>query len=216
MKKIISVFISILLLCRVNALWAYADGPERKTVALTFDDGPHYKYTDTILEILDKYGVTATFFIIGVNAEKYPEKVKKCLLMGHEIGNHTYLHKPYREGISGDIDKCGRVLMDISGREIKLFRPPEGRVTRDIKEYCKVNGLDMVLWDIDTEDWRHTPSEVIADRVIKEVRPGDIILMHDFISGSSPTPKALEIFIPRLIEMGYTFVTVSEIISAAQ
>lgn len=185
-------------------------------IALTFDDGPHPRYTPQILDILDKYGIKATFFAIGINADRYPDTMEMVISRGHEIGNHTYTH-PHVDRIDsltlhGEIEKCESALFSHTDYKTKLFRPPEGMIDGYVKSVIKQLDYKVILWDIDTMDWAHTPPDVIADNVIKNVSSGDIILMHDYISYYSPTPEALEQFIPVLLEKGYKFVVISELI----
>ena len=185
-------------------------------IALTFDDGPHPRYTPQILDILDKYGIKATFFAIGINADRYPDTMEMVIKRGHEIGNHTYTH-PHVDRIDsltlhGEIEKCESALFNHTDYKTKLFRPPEGMIDGYVKSVIKQLDYKVILWDIDTMDWAHTPPDVIADNVIKSVSSGDIILMHDYISYYSPTPEALEQFIPVLLEKGYKFVVISELI----
>lgn len=185
-------------------------------IALTFDDGPHPRYTPQILDILDKYGIKATFFAIGINADRYPDTMEMVINRGHEIGNHTYTH-PHVDRIDsvtlhGEIERCENALFSHTDYKTKLFRPPEGMIDGYVKSVIKQLDYKVILWDIDTMDWAHTPPEVIAENVINNVSSGDIILMHDYISYYSPTPEALERFIPILLEKGYKFVVISELI----
>lgn len=181
-------------------------------IALTFDDGPHPRITPIILDILDKYGVKATFFTVGINAYYYPQTLKMIAQRGHEIGNHTFSHKVNNTGLREEIESCEKMIYEITECRTKLFRPPEGMINSGTLDVLQ--GLDyrIILWDIDTRDWAHTPPKTIAENVIRSVKSGDIILMHDYIGQSSPTCEALEIFIPKLMDMGYKFVVVSELI----
>ncbi len=188
-----------------------------KKIALTFDDGPHYKYTEKVLDILEKYGVKATFFVIGVNAERHPDKVKLISSLGHEIGNHTYSHphlkKVTAHELEAEIQRASEVICKLTGKTPVLFRPPEGYCCADVSDTAKKIGCEVILWSHDTRDWAHTPSEEISKNILDSVGCGDIILFHDFITPDTPTPKTLETVIPKLIERGYEFVTVSELIS---
>lgn len=189
---------------------------EEKLVALTLDDGPHEVKTEKILAVLDKYKVKATFFVIGQNAEKNPQLVKKAAELGHEIGNHTYDHKSiYKlsgEILCEDVEKCSNVIKGITGKKPKLFRPPEGFMNDTIASAVAENGYDVILWKVDTYDWKGKSAAEIASNVIRSVKSGDIILMHDYIWRQSHTAEALDIIIPQLLERGYKFVTVSELI----
>ncbi len=187
-----------------------------KRIAITFDDGPHPRYTPEILDILAEYGAKATFFSVGVNAETYPKLIRRILAEGHELGNHTYNHyhtpKMDCEVLRRDILACSEALQKISGSEPHLFRPPEGVCTEEIKALCCERGYTIVMWSIDTRDWAHTPIADITKNVQKNATDGAIILMHDFIGKNSPTPAALRQILPILQEAGFEFVTVSELL----
>ena len=185
-------------------------------IALTFDDGPHPRYTREILEILNEYHITATFFIIGVNAELYPDALREIVDAGCEIGNHTYSHaklkKLNREEIQKEIQKCEDVLVKSIGIRPTVFRPPEGMCPDGFDEIMCKMGYDIVLWSIDTMDWAMNPSNQIERLVMKQTKGGDIILMHDYVSGGNTTCNALRRMIPQLLSEGYEFVTVSQLI----
>lgn len=187
-------------------------------IALTFDDGPHYKYTEQILDILDKYNVKATFFVIGCNAEQRPDTVKEVYVRGHEIGNHTYSHPHLSscscEKLGKEIKKASDIICDITGQRPTLFRPPEGKCTPEVVNCARSNGYKVILWSIDTKDWSHPSSEKIVSEICKNVKGGDIILFHDFITPDTPTPQALDTIIPILQEKGFEFCRVSELIGA--
>lgn len=186
-------------------------------IALTFDDGPHPRYTPEILDILDEYNIKATFFVIGINAKYYPESLQLISERGHEIANHTYTH-PHVSHIDPlklqrEVEHCESEILSIVDERTKLFRPPEGMIDETILSAMSKLDYKVVLWNIDTRDWAHTPAEKISEHVIKNVSDGDIILMHDYIGKDSPTPEALRLFLPILIEKGYKFVTISELIA---
>jgi len=188
---------------------------ERK-IALTFDDGPHKSYTEEILNILDEYGIKATFFVVGSNVEQHPELVKRELEAGHEIGNHTYSH-PHLTNIEADelyreMLETERILVEMTDYRPKLFRPPEGVYSQTVSTTLERLDYIPILWTVDTKDWKKPTAETIAKTVVDHTEPGVIILCHDFVSGKSNTPAALRIFIPKLLEQGYQFVTVSELL----
>jgi len=188
-------------------------------IALTFDDGPHSKNTEVILDILKKYGIKATFFVIGENACKYPEIVLREIEEGHEIGNHTYYHKNMRntneELLYKELTMVEDTLTSICGNySTKLFRPPEGFYNKCIIETALEKNYNIILWTIDTEDWRHKSADEIEKCILGNIKAGAIILCHDFVSGSSYTAEAMDRVIPKLIEDGYVFVTVSELIDS--
>lgn len=197
----------------------YTGGPAgSKLVALTFDDGPHPRYTEKILAILAKYSIPATFFFIGSNVEYFPEVARKVAAAGHEIGNHTQNH-PHLQKIDDarllkEIQSAQEVIRRTTGVVPVLFRAPEGRLTRQRKEMIRNAGLRAIFWSVDTLDWKGTASEAIAAGVMHNVHGGDIILCHDYVGKSSTTLAALEKFIPALLEQGYEFVTVSQLIAS--
>jgi polysaccharide deacetylase family sporulation protein PdaB len=233
LKPIKNIFINIVAICivffgvffRVSTFAVYRNydnvfycnkNTEMK-ISLTFDDGPHPKYTPIILDILSEYNIKATFFIVGENASQYPEIVERIYREGHEIGNHTYSHPHLSNLTQGalckEIERCEDSLLEICDSRPKLFRPPEGVVEKNIGDLTKKMDYSIILWSIDTMDWALTPSEKIEKNVMTNINSGDIILMHDYISmGESPTPQALRNIIPKLIEKGYKFVTISELI----
>ena len=227
MRRILSVCMALFLLVTTllpvqaaRIIYSFAGDRARARVALTFDDGPHPRYTPQILDILKEYGVRATFFSVGSNAENYPQLIRRICEEGHELGNHTHNHfhvaKLSREQLCADIESCQEVLGRLGQREITLLRPPEGVCTEDLKNYCEQKGMTIVLWSIDTRDWAHTPVEEICENVRKNAKDGAIILMHDFIGKKSPTPAALRRILPMLQELDYEFVTVSELLGEAE
>lgn len=185
-------------------------------IALTFDDGPHPVYTREILEILAEYGIRATFFCIGSNAEQYPALVQEILAAGHEIGNHTYGHpnlctEPY-EGVRREILGMENVMAQVTECRPHLFRPPGGLYCDEVCRAAADLDYTVILWSVDTRDWAHTAVEDIVENVLTGTEAGDIVLFHDYVSGSSPTPEALRRILPELIERGFGFCTVSELI----
>jgi len=192
-------------------------GTDEKIIALTFDDGPHPKYTDEILDILSEYNVKATFFVIGKNAESYPKKLKRIAEEGHEIGNHTYSHitagKSSEAGFHAELERTHGIIKRITGKDTVLFRPPTGYCnTTAVKSAADMN-YKIIVWTVDTKDWMHTGKDSIVKNVKAYATGGCIILFHDFISSPSPTPAALSELIPYLLSEGYRFVTVSELLS---
>ena len=190
---------------------------DEKVLALTFDDGPHPRYTKEILKLLDEYGIRATFFMIGENISNYPETAKMVFEAGHEIGNHTDTHPSVRsigrEEISKEMQEAENKISRITGRKTKLFRPPEGLCSHEICEEAEKLDYSVILWTVDTRDWAGTPSEVIKEGVMKRIRGGDILLFHDYVSKRSHTIEALRKIIPALQAEGYEFLTVSEILA---
>jgi peptidoglycan/xylan/chitin deacetylase (PgdA/CDA1 family) len=156
---------------------------------------------------------------VGENAGYYKDTLMKISNHGHELGNHTFSHAIIKDknalDIIAEVEDCRNTIYEICGENTVLFRPPGGIMADVNAEDAELfENYDIILWSIDTMDWAHHPPEQIAQYVINATKAGDIILMHDYIGSDSPTPKALEIIIPCLIERGYDFVTVSDLISS--
>ena len=187
-------------------------------IAITFDDGPHPKNTKKILDVLEKYNVKSTFFVVGINVKNYPDAFCKIVNKGHEIGNHTYSHSILKSmsvsDIKKEIEDTEDALNDFYETAPKLIRPPCGLYDNKLLKIAKDKNYKIVLWTIDTKDWAHSSADDMVNAVIKNIKSGDIILFHDYISGVDNTPEALKIIIPKLQEMGYKFVTVSELLQS--
>lgn len=197
-------------------------GQNTKKIALTFDDGPDPEYTPQILKILDQYQVSATFFILGLNASLHPEIVKDIVRQGSEIGNHTYTHPDItsisQEQFRLELDSTERVIEGVLGRKALLFRPPYAEdsepanpeevapllLTRDLGYYT-------VGMHIDPKDWQGRKAEDIAQKVIAQVKAGrgNIVLLHDAGGNREETVKALPLIIEGLRADGFEMVAVS-------
>ena len=181
-------------------------------VALTFDDGPHSKNTDDILNILSKYNAYATFFMLGSNAEKYPDVVKRVFDAGNEIGIHTWSHKELTklssDEIKKEVDNTASKIEKITGKRPTLVRPPYGSINENVK-----NTIDnpLILWNVDSLDWKSRDKEKIVPLVLNDVQDGDIILLHDIHSTTVP---AVEEILKYLVENDYQVITVSQMLKA--
>lgn len=178
-----------------------------KIIALTFDDGPS-KYTDEILNLLDKYNANATFFVLGNKVELYKETINKSIINGNEIGNHSYNHKWLiklkKEEFLDQINKTQDIIKKTFDYTPKVLRPTYGSINSLIRENTN---LRITLWNVDTLDWKYKNPKTIASRVIGHVKDGSIVLMHDT---HKQTVKALEMILNDLSNE-YKFVTVSEL-----
>ena len=185
---------------------------EPKVIALTFDDGPNMTTTNEVLDVLEKYGIKASFFLIGNNIDSESAKsVKRAYDMGCEIGNHSkthsYMDKMSIDEIISEIEDTNEKIVDITGEEPKFFRPPYISVNKDM-----IDNIDMpFIAGYGANDWvdKYT-AEHRAKLVIRQARDGGIILLHD-AKGNSQTVQALDIIIPELQSQDYEFVTISEV-----
>jgi peptidoglycan/xylan/chitin deacetylase (PgdA/CDA1 family) len=188
---------------------------DRMEIALSFDDGPHPRLTPVILDILAEYGIKATFFMVGENVGYYPDAARAVVEAGHEIGNHTFSHRRFGRMNEADMRReivsCEEAIASLTESPVRFIRPPEGEMSDTVRQVAGSLNYRIVLWDVDTRDWAHTPPDAIARHILDTVQAGDIILMHDFIGYNSPTPEALRTVIPALLERGYRFVTVGEL-----
>ncbi|MEV4372048.1 polysaccharide deacetylase family protein [Nonomuraea sp. NPDC049637] len=179
-----------------------------KCVALTFDDGPG-PYTGTLLRHLAKYRAHATFFVVGRNVGVYPDVVRRTAEAGHELGNHTWSHPDLTRlspaAIRSQLARTDQAVKSAAGVVPGLVRPPYGATDRDVRRQAH---RPLVLWSVDTLDWRYRDSARVARVSLKRVRPGSVILFHDI---HPTTVKALPRVLKGLSARGYRFVTVSEL-----
>ncbi|EFU41598.1 polysaccharide deacetylase family sporulation protein PdaB [Paenibacillus vortex V453] len=190
-----------------------------KVIALTFDDGPDAHTTVEILDLLKQYGAKATFFVVGNRVEKHPDIVARELHEGHEIGNHSYTHPPFHNinasKLTSELNRTQEAIFKATGSKTVLFRPPGGSYNESIVRTSKDIGMLTVLWSWhqDTLDWRKPGVNRIVKKVLDNAHNGDIVLMHDFVPTSTQTVEALSVILPELQKRGFTFVTVSELLS---
>ena len=181
-----------------------------RKIALTFDDGPHPFYTEELLDGLKERGVVATFFVTGEHASLHPDVIKRMQEEGHLIGNHTYSHmqltKKNREKFKEELVRTNEVLEEITGVEVEYVRPPYGSWDKSFE--AELNMIP-VLWTIDPLDWCSSNVGCITDRVVEKAGENEIILMHDYYDTS--VTAALKV-VDELLEEGYLFVTVEEIL----
>lgn len=179
-------------------------------VALTFDDGPHPVYTPQLLDGLKERGVHATFFVVGKNILGNEALLKRMETEGHLIGNHTYSHVKLSEldiaRACAEVEKTNALICEVTGKEPEFIRPPFGEWKKAME--CRFEMIP-VLWDVDPLDWTTKNTALVVERVLKDTKPGDIILLHDYYQSS--VDAALEI-VDALTERGYKFVTVDELI----
>ena len=186
-------------------------------IAVTFDDGPSDKLTPKLLDLLAAYHIKATFFVIGENVAEHPEIVERAAREGHEIGNHSWSH-PSLTKISDDavrrqLWRTDDAIRNATGARPTLLRPPYGSITARQKRWIHDEfGYQIILWDVDPYDWKRPGPSVVCNRILKETRPGSIVLSHDIHPG---TIEAMPSTLDQLQAKGFKFVTVSELIRMA-
>lgn len=197
-------------------------GPTNKPykTALTFDDGPDLTYTPQILDMLKKMNIKATFFVIGKNAAKFPEIIKRIANEGHILANHSWDHANFvqlsRAQIRLEITKTDHLLTQITGHKPLLFRAPYGNVTRHLEVELRSMEHILIGWSVDTRDWAGPDVDTIIKTVTKQIKPGGIILQH---CANGPkvdlnnTLQALPKIVSMLKQQGYEFVTVPELLT---
>ncbi len=208
MKKIFTVLLVLILLCSAYPFAASGAGGA-KLVAITFDDGPS-KYTATLLDGLKARGAYATFFCVGYNASAYPKTLKRMVDEGHQIANHTSTHPELPSlssaGIQKEIANCNKYLAAAAGNQTFYLRPPYGSYNKTVRNVC---GSPIILWSVDTLDWKYRNANTVYNNIINNTKDGSIILLHDLYKTS--VDGALRA-IDTLQGRGYEFVTVKELL----
>lgn len=184
-----------------------------KKVAITLDGMWGAKYTAEILEILRKHNLNITFFFGGNWLEENPHLVQEIAANGHEVGNHSYTHphmaKLSREEIVQELNRTSELIKELTGQRPDLFRPPFGEYNNRVIKTCREEGYHVVQWSIDSLDWKDVSTDFIVQTVLKNIGPGEIILMHN---NGSHTAAALKRLIPKIKDKGYEIVPLSELI----
>ncbi len=191
---------------------AHVDGPY---IAMTFDDGPSPLTTPHLLDLLEQRHIKATFFLIGQNAEKYPDLVRRILADGNEIGNHSWSHpqlsKLSDDRVNQEISKTQDTIKNETGFTPTIMRPPYGALTKKQREWIEQKyGLNIILWSVDPFDWKRPGGAVIEQRILSGARPGAIILSHDI---HKQTVDAMPATLAALADKGFKFVTVSQLLA---
>ena len=183
-----------------------------KKISFTFDDGPHKSYTNEIMSLFEKYNGKASFFVLGSNTTNYPDVIKDIYQRGHEIGNHSSTHNNLAnrsyENIYNDINSVQEKIFNITGEYPKFFRPPYGSIGSNLKAVLKDMNLEMVMWNIDPQDWKFRDSEVVRDNILRDSFDGGVLVMHDI---HFTTIHGVEMALEELDKQGYEFVVYSEI-----
>ncbi|MGB8353222.1 MAG: polysaccharide deacetylase family protein [Chthoniobacteraceae bacterium] len=203
----------------------HVDGPY---IAMTFDDGPSAVLTPKLLDLLKSKGIKATFFVLGENAVRNPEILKRAIAEGHEIGNHSWSHpvlsKMSYDAVHSELQRTNDVILQATGKKPTLMRPPYGAITKEQKDWIhKDFGYQIILWDVDPLDWKIIKGETAAERTARVenvilngnkdehgARSGSIVLSHDI---HATTVDAMPATLSGLQEKGFKFVTVSQLIA---
>ncbi len=186
---------------------------DRKRIALTFDDGPHPVHTAPLLDALADLHVPATFFLLGDNVELHPELVARMAREGHELGNHTYAHRylplARSRSVERELRATDQAIERVAGIVPQVARPPwGGRSPRNVRVFQRLRKR-LVLWDVNSFDWKGKPVRDVVERVLERARPGSIVLMHEARDGGESTIEAVRQLVPALRAQGYELVTVS-------
>ncbi len=192
-----------------------------KQVAITFDDGPSPRYTPEILAVLERYQAHATFFVLGRKVEKYPQLVQALLRAGNEVGNHTFDHprltKTAEAVRESEVERTALDLELLGDRTSRWIRPPFSAYDARFKDYVAHTHGRLVLWSIDSGDWKGLDRDTIVNNVVNRVRPGSIIILHDSDeldkADRRPTVEALKLILPALQAKGYRLVTISQLVA---
>lgn len=191
----------------------YSVQRDDKVVALSFDAAWGNEDTQTLIDILDKYDIHVTFFVVGDWVDKYPESVKALSDAGNEVMNHSSHHAHFSQlndsEIVSDITACNEKIAAVTGEMPILFRCPYGEYDDHVISAVNGMGMTAVQWDVDSLDWKGISADEIKSRVLKNVSPGSIVLFHN---AAENTPQALPGIIESLIADGYRIVPISQML----
>jgi len=189
--------------------------PEKKVIALTFDDGPWPSSTDKVLDILKKNNIKGTFFVVGQNVKNYPDLTKRVVTDGHTIANHTWHHWYHHmnpQVAAYEVANTTDIIYQTTGVKTSLFRPPGGNMRNGVAAYAKSNKYAVIMWSSDSMDYSRPGVPRLINNIFREAKPGGIVLMHDGGGDRSHTVKALPEIISKFRKQGYEFVTVPELL----
>ncbi len=220
----------ILLLCfsitlnKTDSASVYFNGTTRKLpiysvdrndnkIAISFDCAYGDEFTDTILDVLNEYNVKCTFFTVKFWVDKYPDKVKKIIENGHEIGTHSTTHpnmsKLSTNKIEEELKLSCDAITNLTGQKVELFRPPFGDYNNNVISVAERLGLYTIQWDVDSIDWKDLSAKDITNRILNKTKSGSIILCHN---NGLHTAEALPYVLSNLQNKGFEFVKISSLI----
>ena len=186
---------------------------DQKIASLSFDAAWGNEDTQTLIDILGRYNVKATFFVVGAWVDKYPQSVQALADAGHEIMNHSNDHAHFNslsaDEIAANISACSDKIEALTGARPTLFRPPYGEYDDHVISTVRGMGMEPIQWDVDSLDWKEIPAGEITQRVTSRIQPGSIVLFHN---AALHTPEALPGIIEALLQDGYTLVPISQLI----
>ena len=197
----------------VRELPVYSVERDNKAVSLTFDAAWGNEDTQVLIDILEKYKVSATFFVVGAWAEKYPDSVKALHDAGHEVMNHSNNHEHFTKlsanEIISNITAANKKISNVTGISPTLFRAPYGEYDDNVILTLRSMGMYTIQWNVDSLDWKDLSADDITKRVTSKVSPGSIVLFHN---AALHTPEALPAIIEHLLQNSYSIMPVSEIL----
>lgn len=183
---------------------------DKKLLMLTFDDGPS-KYTQKLLDVLDEAGIKATFFVLGEQAEKYPEIIKEEYSLGHLVCIHSYTHKFFtkisKEEIDEQIELTKKEIIALTNSTPRYIRVPYGIINNNVESILKEHNLKNILWNVDSLDWKYKNKYDTVNHIKQNVSGNDIILMHDIFNSSIEAAKEI---IDYYTSLGYRFITIDK------
>ncbi|MBQ7810288.1 MAG: polysaccharide deacetylase family protein [Clostridia bacterium] len=191
----------------------YSVETDEKKVAISFDAAWGNEQTSELLDILDRYDVKATFFLVGQWVDNFPDSVKEISKKGHDVENHsnTHAHMPELslEGMTEEIVSCNDKIKALTGKCPTLFRPPYGDYNNNVVGAVKTQNMYCIQWDVDSLDWKDLSAAEITNRITSKIQPGSIVLLHN---GAKNTPEALPSIIEGIRAQGYELVPISELV----
>ena len=204
---------SIMAAVTTRELPVYNVDTEEKVLSISFDAAWGRANTEGILEILDRYDVKTTFFLVGFWAEKHPDLVAELVARGHEIGNHSATH-PHMAQLSDakireELRQCSEMVRSITGQPTTLFRPPYGEYNDRVVLVSREEGYECVQWNVDSLDWKNISAQDMVKRCTKNTNPGDIVLFHN---DSKYILEALPLILEYYISEGYRIIPVSQLL----
>lgn len=208
-----------------SCLWT---GPNNSpAIALTFDDGPHLEHTPQLLDVLDRYGIVASFFWLGTCVNRVPAVAKEVYQRGHWVGLHGYEHRAFPQlseaALKQSLERTQFAIANACDLELEYVqkfmrdvRPPNGIFTPQTLQLLRQWNYRPVMWSVVPEDWVRPGVELVVQRVLRQVKPGSVIVLHDGYFGGQDVAQTAAQLIPLLQEQGYQFVSINQLWKANQ